>query len=77
MKTFEQLFSELPYSEIDIKLEISQGQSGLEVGYVVEGCDEWGYKNHLSSGITDKVKLALNMAREDLESKIGAIYEKS
>lgn len=72
-RTFEQLFKKLPYSEIDIKLEISQGPFSTEVGWTIDGCDEWGYKTHLSSGIAKKVKQALSEAKEDLESELREI----
>lgn len=74
-KTFEQLFKELPYSEIDVKLEISSNGFNIEIGYVTEGVDGWGNNYHLTSGITGTVDDALQVIKEDLEARLKQLEE--
>lgn len=70
----EELFKELPYSQIDIKLSMDMGERGLEVDYVVEGYDEWGNKLHLSSGIAETIEDAMKIIQGDLQVKANIIY---
>lgn len=70
LTTIEQLnntFSQLPDSQIDIRLCLSSTSTeGNQVDYVAEGTDEWGNVSHIVSGITDTPINALEVITEVL-----------
>lgn len=64
------VFPNLPDSQIDIKLTMSNGENGVEFDFVLEGVNEWGDSFHIASGIDVDLLRAMDTIATALEDRV-------